>query len=503
MNYIGLKGVSVSKIISGSAQLAEVEMKLEIDAAGFERLASSDLLGDPKETIEQTSTYFDTRDNSFFAEGFTLRIRKVGTARTQTVKATGPSASIFARSEWETPVSGDSPVIDMTSPLINELGGQANEVWPKFEVVNERRIWTVTENGSNIEVALDRGSVRSIDREASILELELELKDGKPKDLFALARKIESIVPIGFGVLSKAERGFRLLEAERTVVKADPVELDREDSACQAFQTIAYSCFRQFLLNETILRGRKNEESLHQARVALRRLRSAITLFKPMLQDDEAKRLSAEFRWLAGVLGKARNLDVLLPKAKAGELRDQLSETRSVAYNNAIEALDSSRARALMLDFNEWLYCGDYLSHAATRDVREHPATKFAGETLDNARKKLKKHGQDLSGVDDEHRHEVRKDAKKLRYAAEFFRSLFPDKRGERRYKRFVGAMEALQEELGALNDLATGPVVLEEYGLRSFAGADELIVHADKTKLTRAAQNALDDVLDSKRFWR
>jgi len=481
--------------------LAEVELKLEIDH--IDRLVASDLFGEPDETIEQTSTYFDTSDNSLFAEGFTLRIRSVGDARTQTVKATGPSAAIFARSEWETPVTGDTPVVDHTSPLINEFGERAKDVRPKFTVVNERRIWNVTENGSNIEVALDRGSVRSVDRETPILELELELKDGKSKDLFALARKIEDIVPVRFGVLSKAERGFRLLEAERTVVKADPVELDRGDNTCHAFQTIAHSCFRQFRLNETILRSRENQESLHQGRVALRRLRSAITLFKPMLQDGEAKRLSAEFRWLAGVLGAARNLDVLLPKANPGELRDSLTEKRATAYDNVIEALDTSRTRALMLDFNEWLYCGDYLCNAAMRDVRERSATEYASEALDKARKKLKKHGQDLSGVDDEHRHEARKDAKKLRYAAEFFRSLFSDKRGMRRYKRFIGAMEALQDELGALNDLATGPEVLEGHGLRSLPGADELTVHVDKTKLIRSAQDALDDVLDAKRFWR
>jgi CHAD domain-containing protein len=222
-----------------------------------------------------------------------------------------------------------------------------------------------------------------------------------------------------------------------------------------------------------------------------------------MLQDDEAKRLSDEFRWLAGVFGEARNLDVLLPKARAGELRDHLTEKRAGAYNNVIEALDSSRARALMHDFNEWLHCGDYLSHAATRKVRQRPASEFASEALNRARKKLKKHGKDLSGVDDEHRHEARKDAKKLRYAAEFFRSLFSDNRGIRRYERFVGAMEALQDELGALNDLATGPEVLEGHGLRNLPGADELIVHADKAELIKTAQDALDDVLDARRFWR
>lgn len=73
--------------------------------------------------------------------------------------------------------------------------------------------------------------------------------------------------------------------------------------------------------------------------------------------------------------------------------------------------------------------------------------------------------GRICPGGGDEHRHEARKDAKKLRYAAEFFRSLFSDKWDVRPYKRFIGAMEALQDELGALNDFATGPDVLEGRG--------------------------------------
>ncbi|QND16898.1 hypothetical protein HB775_24280 (plasmid) [Rhizobium leguminosarum bv. trifolii] len=66
-----------------------------------------------------------------------------------------------------------------------------------------------------------------------------------------------------------------------------------------------------------------------------------------------------------------------------------------------------------------------------------------------------------------------------------------------------MGAMEALQDQLGTLNDLATGPAVLDGYGLRSLPGAEDLIVDADKAKLIRTAQDALNDVIDDKRFWR
>lgn len=483
--------------------MSEVELKLEINLEDVDSLIQSGLFGDAADVVQQHSIYFDTDDHALFASGFTLRIRRVGDVRVQTVKATGPSASIFARSEWETSVSDDRPVLNHSGPLLNEFGEDLKVVGPKFEVVNERRLWNVTENGSTIEVALDLGAARGLGRQAPFHDVECELKDGMALDLFSLARKIEAIVPIKFGVLSKAERGFRLLDAAPMSVKAEPIELELGMSACHAFGTIMQSCLRQFRLNETILLDRRNAQSLHQARVALRRLRSAITLFKPMLEDPEAKRLSGEFRWLAGVLGQARDIDVLLPKAKAGELRDKLSDKRAEAYDAAIEALGGFRARALMLDFNQWLHCGDYLTDPATKEVRERSAVEFAIEALDRARKKLKKHGRDLAGVDDEHRHEARKDAKKLRYASEFFRSLFTDKRGTRRYKRFIGAMETLQDELGLLNDLASGPGVVETHGLYRIPGADALVPHADKAGLIDRAQGALDDMLDAKRFWR
>ncbi|GGG17885.1 inorganic triphosphatase [Rhizobium wenxiniae] len=483
--------------------MPEVELKLEIQSADVDRLVAADLFKGEPRSVSQGSIYFDTPDNLLFASGFTLRIRQEGDTQVQTIKATGPSASIFARDEWEFPVAGKVPVLDHSSPLLNEFDDGLNDVAAKFEVSNERRIWTVNENGSTIEVALDIGCARAVDREAPFVELELELKDGEASDLFVLARKIEAVVPVRFGVLSKAERGYRLMEAARSVVKAEPIELDRGTSTADAFKAIMSACFRQFRLNEEIMRVRQNPESLHQARVALRRLRSAITLFKPILRDGETKRLSGELRWLADVLGEVRNIDVLLPKAKPGQLRDKLSGKRASAYEDVMVAIDSSRTRALMLDFYEWLHCGEYLRDPASRDIRERKVDEFASEALDKARKKLKKHGRDLAGVDDEHRHEARKDAKKLRYASEFFRSLFSDKKGSRRYKRFVSAMETLQDELGALNDLATGPEVLRTHGISDIPGLEYLVSHADKQALVGQAQSALEDVLDAKRFWR
>ena len=478
--------------------MAEIELKLEISPADLEKIALSSFLGQPAATLELQSVYFDTGDCRLFDNGFTLRIRRSGDKSIQTVKATGSNASLFARSEWETPARTNTPVFDYTSPLLNRFGPIERELVVQFEVVTNRRIWNLTEGTSSIEIAADSGIVTAGDRQAPFHEIELELKGGDPRQLFTLARKINAIVPVKIGVQSKSERGYRLLSAMRNAAKAEAIGLEPRLTADEGFRMIALSCFRQFRLNETLLLQKGHAGSLHQARVAIRRLRSALSLFKPLL-DENAKRFSDEFRWLANTLSEARNLDVLLLKAADGKLWEKLENARKGSYDDIVEALASDRSRTLMLDFNEWLLSGDYAKHPDG----EKPIEDFAAKALDRMRKKLKKHGRDLAEIDDEHRHEARKDAKKLRYAAEFFAPLFADKRGLRRYKNFNKAMEALQDRLGALNDLAIGHEVLKKYGIEETPEAQKLIFRADKSQLIEKAQIALDDVLDAKKFWR
>lgn len=481
---------------------SETELKLDLSPGSLEAILGSDLLGEPDNIIQQRATYFDAADRRLWKKGFTLRIRQVGAARTQTVKAAGTGSSLFARSEWETPVERDEPALDHTSPLLGEFGDSL-KLEPIFDVIVERRLWNLGENGSRLEVAVDQGEVVSGERSSSIREAEIELKDGRVSDLFAFARRIDAIAAFRFGVRSKAERGFVLAEAQKMAFKSEPLHLDRGMNATAAFNAIASSCFRQFRLNEDVLLSRRNAEALHQARVALRRLRSAFSIFKQVLPGEEPQRLNSELRWLAGVLGAGRDVDVLLAKAADPDLVFKLEAAREGAYRDAVQALTSPRARALMLDLLQWLECGDYRYGNSALSEGVPDAVTFAKRALEKQRKKLKKDGATLSKLDDERRHEVRKDAKKLRYAAEFFASLFDGKRGRSRYAKFIAAMEALQDDLGALNDLVSMPGVLEEHSLLHHPARDTLLSHANKDALIDSAQLHVDDVLDTKRFWK
>lgn len=484
----------------------EIELKLELSIESKKALLDSGFLGEPSGTVQQRALYFDTADQKLRQAGFSLRIRQAGEIRTQTIKATkSGTAGLFARPEWESVVENDEPVLDDNAPISTDIWPdvRSDELIVQFVVEVERKIWLHREDGSEIEIVIDEGLVVAGDRQSIVREVELELKDGRTEDLFRAARRIEGIAGLRLGVLSKSERGYALVAPLRTFHKAEPVQLDRSDSAVSAFQTIAQSCFRQFRLNEALLTGHRNSEALHQARVALRRLRSAFSIFKPILPDPEATRLNGELRWLASVLGDARNLDVLVSTAETGTLRDRLKHLRAEKYDRVVEAIGSPRAVRLSMDLVEWLWCGHYLQAPDTAQARQAPATEFASHALDRLRKTIKKHENALADGTDEERHEVPKDAKKLRYAAEFFSSLFDDKQGRRRHKQFVKALEKVQDHLGALNDLAMAPTVLRDHGLEDHPDAGTLWPASGKTKLCGASMEALDDLLDVKRFWR
>lgn len=481
----------------------EVELKLEMTGEAADQIEASGLLvGDPKIT-QQKSIYFDTPDGKLRKAGLSLRIRESDGKRIQTVKAhRGSATGLFARSEWEQSVNDDVPILCDSTPIRALLGEATDAITSVFEVRIDRYTWLMNEGGTSIELVLDRGEAVVCERRSSICEIELELKSGVPAALFALARRIDAVAPARLGVLTKAERGHRLTELLETAAKAEPVKLSDHISTQEAFRTVVNSCVRHFRLNEAIFLLDRNAAALHQSRVAIRRLRSAFSIFKPMIGSTGAD-LREGFRWLSSELGDARNLDVLLERAGPGQLRDRIIVAREIAYDRVCEVLSSPRVRLLMLDFAEWA-AGDTWAGSIVGDANsEKSARKFAIKALNRFRRKVKKDGSDLANADDRARHILRKDAKKLRYAAEFFASLFDRKGQKRHYKRFVRALQSLQDQLGSLNDLATAPAVLEKLGMTNDVDARELLVSGKKKKLLRAAEKAHNKLTDIKRFWK
>jgi inorganic triphosphatase YgiF len=476
----------------------EVELKLTVRPADVDAIFG--LIGGEPAHIDQRATYYDTPDRVLASAGIALRIRIAGGRAVQTIKSAGDGAvGLFARGEWECAVALDAtPRIDPATPAGAVLGDRTQDLAPVFTVAVDRRVWQHDHAGASIEIALDRGAVIAGDRRSDLCEVELELRSGEPAALFALARRIDVVAPVRLGVLTKSERGYRLLDAARGAVKAEPLILPADVTAGDAFAAAAFSCIRHFRLNEALLETAPDEAALHQARVALRRLRSALSIWRPLLADPLAPRLNAELRWLSGVLGDARNLDVLIGRLGTGALRDKLIADRGSAYAAAAAALASSRSRAALLALAEYVAVGAWRDDPLTADVRDQPAARFAATTLAVLRRKVKRRGRDLVAASDEERHDVRKDAKRLRYAAEFFGSVFTEGKQRRRHRRFVTALGGLQDQLGALNDLATAETML-------LADPDVMteIDNPDrKPRLIKRAAKAHAALLDAKRFW-
>lgn len=485
---------------TGTAYLdetSEIELKLETTPANLARLRDSPLLKTKKATTERlVSHYFDTPDRALHRAGYTLRVRETGRGRVQTVKLdAGHVGGLFVRPEWELPLEGRRPVIERDGPLAALVAARDLRVAFVTDVARDTR--NVSAGGARIEVALDEGRIRARKRKSGLCEVELELKGGAPEPLFTLARELNALVPLRIGVRSKAERGHALAEGEEVAVtKARPIALDPDADAREGFAAVASACIHHFRLNEPLLLGAGTVEALHQSRVALRRLRSSFSSFKHLLAaDPRGDLLGEELRWLAGALGTVRDLDVLIPKID-GQARRRLADARVVALADARIALDSLRARELMIDLAEWLAIGAWRMRPAEPLLASEPVRTIARDILKRHRKRLKKRGHRLARLGDHARHKARIEAKKLRYAAEFFASLWTSKKAKARHDRFLEALEKLQNRLGELNDRATAVGLLERYGIEMPA-PDQ----SDKKLLGKAAK-AYDQLMDIKPFW-
>jgi CHAD domain-containing protein len=139
------------------------------------------------------------------------------------------------------------------------------------------------------------------------------------------------------------------------------------------------------------------------------------------------------------------------------------------------------------------------------------PIERFGAEQLARRWRKVRKKGKALAELDARARHKLRIQVKKLRYAAEFFGGLFRGKRAAKRRKKFIAALEHLQDGLGDLNDIMVDEKLITATGLkhrgasRKRAFAAGLLTGREDARLDAAMAAATDSytaVAASKHFW-
>ncbi|QLH73823.1 CHAD domain-containing protein [Rhodopseudomonas palustris] len=257
---------------------------------------------------------------------------------------------------------------------------------------------------------------------------------------------------------------------------AHDIVLSQNAGSAEAFRAIATELLRLTAAQQPKVR-RRDPTGVHQMRIALRRMRAAISVFGELIEGRDTQRLKRELKWLAGRLAPARDLHLLEVKIKSAQLGTgspaflkRLGSDRGAAFASASATVELQRFRKLMSDLQRWIDAGEWTRGA---NGAERPsAAEFGQQVLARRARKLNKRLEKLEQLDDEERHQVRIAAKKLNYAIGFFESLFDGRTGKR-LERFRKHLKKLLDALGALNDVAVHRKLAGKFSRRATAKLD------------------------------
>jgi triphosphatase len=461
--------------------MPEVELKLAADVADLPRIRRALPEGHsrpPRTTL--VSTYYDTADRQLARRRLVLRVRRQRRRYIQAVKSQDVSGAAAAtRGEWEDVIAGERP--DLSAP---NSGGHLpaaigeHELCPLFSTEIRRAVVPIRLDASTeIEVALDEGSVRTADgvRSEPICEVELELKRGDAAALYELALRLLDIAPLRIEMRTKAERGFQLLDGAADApspARALPVDLTAEMTVEEALQRIGFECLAMIMRNEPAALA-DVPEGVHQMRIAVRRLRSMITAVRRMLPPQDYEWVRLELKWLAGALGPARNWDMfsigilapvksaLLSGSELAGLSRVSEQERRSAHEQAEVAIRSTQYTIALLKLSRWFgACG-----WRDQPLNEYSALLMApiGEVAPNLIARLYKKARAAADRFDEltlkQRHEVRIRIKKLRYTIDVLGSLF----AKDEVAKFAQRLKPLQDDLGHANDVSVASELLAD----------------------------------------
>lgn len=498
----------------------EIELKLRLAPGSHAALERVPALGAVRpERRHEITRYFDTPDTLLAAKGFTLRVRTSGDSRVQTLKTAASNGSAAARrGEWEWPITDETPELGRLAEtpagdLIAALHGKLEPVF-STDIHRSTRQMSL-DGGTRVEAALDEGTIEAGQAREPVDELELELKQGALGPLYRLAIDLHEAAPMWIAPQSKAARGYRLTTGKPPeAVHAPKLRLRGKIRASEAFREIAASGLNQVLANIAAAET-ADPEGVHQFRVGLRRLRSALVLFAPLLEPHAAGLFERELKRLGQVFGERRDRDVFcletLPEAGKelgttwiDRLRPLAEAFRAAADQPVQEALRSAGLTGLSLGLASWSEEGVEQPRRLGGKRMGLRLAESAPDLLDRMARKVEKRSRRAG--DPQGLHDLRKSLKKLRYGAEFVGSLYKRKP----VKRYRKSCEALQELLGAINDARVTPRLAE--AMLDGAQATELApaiaeLAAWSARRERQALRRLDDALDAFRqatpFWR
>jgi triphosphatase len=445
----------------------ETEIRLAVPADGAAKIDDHlrTLGGIRRQTLR--AVYLDTPDFQLARHGIGLRLRRERGRWIQTIKVDTPNH--LTRIEHQIIVSGaSSDLPEWSSDHIRALQSADGSIrWPgkldiaaiapRFEIVVKRRSVVVATREGSVELSYDVGQISRHGEQGTgapplhVCELEIERCSGRPRVVLLMAARMIRRFRLSVETRSKAERGVMLARGNtlNTPVRAFSPKMDMRWSDQHIVHSIIGSCCDQILRNQsTLISHGMDEDVLHQLRVGLRRLRSAIKLLGDQcagLSEAEIHTLSTVFRHL----GRYRDRNFIEKKLNPA-LR--MAGGPGVCLGVHTELPDPAE-RLRDMDFQLLLLAimGMSMQPGPTLlDTRTLPG-QF-DEKLTRIHGRQQRQARDFQALSDAERHDIRKKLKFLRYCMEFLRDLYPKTRYERHRKQLAVTLE----HLGDYQDICT-----------------------------------------------
>jgi triphosphatase len=458
----------------------EVELKLLAAPSELELVRNAPIVDryarNKGATRRLETIYYDTSDRLLFRHGLSLRVRQCGNHYVQTLKSV-PDIDPLRRREWEAPVDSCCP--DLARLPKAEIGAPLDvlaeeTLAPIFATKVHRHQQILDLPDAVVELAFDEGTIEVGGRSEWLSEIELELKSGDASQLYDFGLSLLDIAPLRVGTSAKSQRGYALaFDVPPRAVKAKRIDVSAADNVDAAIAKFLGNCQHQLMGNLAAAES-GGTEGVHQMRVALRRLRAVLAI---ALHDVPAPSLGAadnEARRLARILGAARGWDVLvtetlpdidaarLPGVNLDALRSAAKSFRAQSHAAVRDALADPRTNRFLLSL------GRVIARRSWRDgigdevlaLTAQPVTALAERALARIASKALARGRHFRQMTPAARHRLRLALKKLRYATEFFLPLYA---GQASARDYLDRLSALQDALGADNDVIMTRVLLDE----------------------------------------
>ena len=443
------------------------------------------------------TTYFDTADHLLFRQGLSLRVRKLGRRFVQTLSRRTPQAA-DASDAWSCDLPGAMPDPGQFAHLQSDwLPPMALEpllrgpLAPVFSARTRRHTRRLEMPDAVVDLVFEDGEIIAQGRSRGVDRISLLLQAGEASALWEIGLRLLDVAPLRIGADSMVALGYGHVgeaggtPARMRAAKAAASTLAPSLATDDAIAVILVACQAHLQANQGVAQDGRNAEGVHQMRVALRRMRSVLSLLRRDLASPAMAALAREARWAAGELGAARGWDVFLsdtlsetlrqrtgtgrPGLDFEALRQTAAAPRASAYKDVEALIVAQRFGRFQLTLGQWTARRGWRNDVTSEGLATlaEPASLVAARMLSRLHRKALRQGAHFRRLSVAERHELRITLKKLRYAVEFFLPLFavPD-----HAHRFVRRLSRLQEALGLDHDAADTQPLLDELGRRSRA---------------------------------